>query len=80
MIPIIVLPHYKGDLPTFATDGSAGVDLRAAIENDILLKPNQDEIIPTGLKMHIGASSAHTFITAPNFKIGMCGMIAPRSG
>lgn len=80
MIPIIVLPHYKGKLPEFATEHSAGVDIRAAIEKDILLKPNQDEIIPTGLKMHIGASSAHNFITAQNFKIGMYGMIVPRSG
>lgn len=80
MIPIITLPHYKGDLPTFATGESAGVDLRAAIDEPIVLQPNQDAVIPSGLKMHIGGAGLGSLIQGVDFKVGMYGMIVPRSG
>ena len=39
------------ELPTYANDGDAGMDIRAAIDIEII--PNQTVIIPTGLKMAI---------------------------
>ena len=41
-------------LPTYATQGSAGVDLRACIENPLNLQSGQSELIPTGIAVHIG--------------------------
>ena len=40
-------------LPTYATDGSAGMDLRACIDQDIELAPGATELIPTGIAIHI---------------------------
>ena len=40
-------------LPSYATDGSAGVDLRACIDSTITLEPGQTELIPTGIAIHI---------------------------
>lgn len=42
----IPMPHY-------ATDGSAGIDLRACIESDITLQPGETSLIPTGIAIHI---------------------------
>ena len=42
----IPLPHY-------ATDGSAGIDLRACIESEITLQPGETTLIPTGIAIHI---------------------------
>lgn len=54
-------------LPSYATAGSAGLDLRACIENVIILNPGQTELIPTGIAIHIQDNT-------------LCGMILPRSG
>jgi len=40
-------------LPEYATPGSAGVDLRACVENPMIIEPGQTELIPTGLAIHI---------------------------
>lgn len=40
-------------LPQYATDGSAGMDLRACIDNLINLEPGETKLIPTGLAIHI---------------------------
>jgi dUTP pyrophosphatase len=40
-------------LPTYATDGSAGLDLRACLDNSLQLLPGQAELIPTGISIHI---------------------------
>jgi dUTP pyrophosphatase len=40
-------------LPEYATDGSAGMDMRACIDDDIPLPPGATELIPTGLAIHI---------------------------
>ncbi len=40
-------------LPTYATTGSAGMDLRACIDTAIKLNPGQTELIPTGMAIHI---------------------------
>ena len=41
-------------LPAHATEGSAGMDLRACIDDSITLQPGQTELIPTGIAIHIG--------------------------
>ncbi len=40
-------------LPEYATQGSAGVDLRACIHEPLLVEPGQTELIPTGIAIHI---------------------------
>jgi dUTP pyrophosphatase len=40
-------------LPSYATAGSAGLDLRACIDRDWVLQPGKAELIPTGLAIHI---------------------------
>ena len=54
-------------LPTYATSGSAGMDLRACIDKAITLNPGQTELIPTGMAIHIEDPS-------------LCAMLLPRSG
>jgi dUTP pyrophosphatase len=49
-IELTRLPHAKGlGLPVHATDLSAGVDLEAAVETPLTLKPGERQLIPTGL-------------------------------
>ena len=40
-------------LPAYATDGSAGLDLRACIAAPLLLEPGRAELVPTGLAIHL---------------------------
>ncbi|MBO7928016.1 dUTP diphosphatase [Pseudoalteromonas sp. K222D] len=54
-------------LPAYATDGSAGVDLRACIDEPLTLKPGQTELIPTGIAIHMKSKD-------------MAATILPRSG
>lgn len=54
-------------LPTYATTGSAGLDLRAAVDNTLTIAPGQTELIPTGLSIHIKDPS-------------LAAMLLPRSG
>jgi dUTP pyrophosphatase len=52
-----VLDSRIGDtipLPAYATDGSAGMDLRACLEHPVRLKPGETTLIPTGLAIHLG--------------------------
>ncbi|MDQ2070102.1 dUTP diphosphatase [Natronospira bacteriovora] len=42
------------ELPHYATEGSAGMDVRACIDGPIELKPGQTELIPSGFAIHIG--------------------------
>ncbi|WP_018862546.1 dUTP diphosphatase [Thioalkalivibrio sp. ALJ3] len=65
----ILDPRMGADfpLPAPATNGSAGVDLRAMIEAPLTLEPGAAELIPTGLSIHIEDP-------------GYAGMILPRSG
>ena len=56
-------PHA---LPSYHTNGSAGMDLRAHLEKDIVLKPLERSIIPTGL-----------FMALP---LGYEAQVRPRSG
>lgn len=51
-----MLPHGADlDLPKHETDLSAGMDLRAAVEEDVVLKPGERDLIPTGFAMALPA-------------------------
>lgn len=54
-------------LPHYATEGSAGLDLRALLTEPLSLQPGQTELLPTGLAIHISDP-------------GLAAMILPRSG
>ena len=45
--------RMRTQLPSYATAGSAGLDLRAAIEEAITLRPGETTLIPTGLAIHL---------------------------
>lgn len=54
-------------LPGYATDGSAGLDLRALLDTPLTLEPGDCQLVRTGLAIHIADP-------------GLAGMILPRSG
>ncbi|MEO7524602.1 MAG: dUTP diphosphatase, partial [Ferruginibacter sp.] len=49
MLKIPVVNTSENPVPCYATPGSAGMDLRAALDKPVILKPLQRELIPTGL-------------------------------
>ena len=53
MVRIPVIYSGKGQLPTYATEASAGMDLRAAIVESISLAPMERKIIPTGISISL---------------------------
>lgn len=55
-----------GELPSYATPGSSGMDLRAAVDNDLIIVPGERALVPTGLMMEIPR--------------GFEGQVRPRSG
>lgn len=54
-------------LPTYATDGSAGLDLRVCLDKPLKLQPNLVELLPTGIALHMDDTN-------------MAAVILPRSG
>lgn len=69
-IQLKILDSRLGDefpMPAYATDGSAGLDLRACLDEGITLEPGQTELIPSGLAI---------FIDDP----GLAAVLWPRSG
>ncbi len=69
-IQLKVLDERVGNqipLPAHATEGSAGMDLRACIDKSITLNPGDTELIPTGIAIHIDDP-------------GLAATILPRSG
>ena len=63
----ILDPRMRGQLPQYATDGSAGLDLRACIDEPLTLAPGQTELVPTGIAIHLDDP-------------GLAAVILPRSG
>lgn len=59
--------RMKEHLPSYATSGSAGLDLRACIDEPLTLVPGATQLIPTGLVIHIADP-------------GYAALILPRSG
>ena len=54
-------------LPNHATEGSAGIDLRAALDAPLVLAPGDTALVPSGMAIHIGDA-------------GLCAVVLPRSG
>jgi dUTP pyrophosphatase len=69
-IQLKILDHRLGNefpLPHYATDGSAGMDMRAMIEESMVIAPGESILIPSGLAIHIGDPS-------------LASVLLPRSG
>lgn len=45
--------HFKGALPSYATAGASGLDVRACLEEPVTLSPGERTLIPTGLSVEI---------------------------
>ena len=54
-------------MPHYATDGAAGMDMRACVDGELEIAPGETHLIPTGIAMHIEES-------------GLAAMLLPRSG
>ena len=54
-------------LPSYATDGSAGLDVRACIDDGLVVAPGETVLVPTGLAIHIADPS-------------LAAVLLPRSG
>ncbi|MGD8977137.1 MAG: dUTP diphosphatase [Gammaproteobacteria bacterium] len=70
VIQLKILDPRLGDqfpLPDYATDGSAGVDLRACVDDAVTVGPGETTLIPTGMAIHIGDPS-------------LAAVLLPRSG
>ncbi len=63
----ILDPRLADQLPTYATPGSAGLDLRACLAEALTLQPNAWQLIPTGMAIHLADP-------------GYAALILPRSG
>ena len=63
----ILDPRLKDQLPGYATTGSAGLDLRACIEQVMTIEPGGANLIPTGIAIHLADP-------------GLAAMVLPRSG
>jgi len=59
--------RMRDQLPAYATSGSAGLDLRACLDEPLTLEPGSTHLIPTGLAIHLADP-------------GYAAMILPRSG
>ena len=59
--------RMREQLPAYATTGSAGLDLRACLDEPLTLEPGQTALVPTGLAIHVGDP-------------GYAALILPRSG
>ena len=57
----------RGQLPQYATSGSAGFDLRACIDAPLTLSPGQTELVPSGIAIHLADP-------------GLAAVVLPRSG
>ena len=63
----IIDERLRGNLPAYATPGSAGLDLRACLTEPLTLQPNAWQLVPTGLAIYLDNP-------------GYAAMILPRSG
>jgi dUTP pyrophosphatase len=60
-------PRMRDQLPSYATPGSAGLDLRACLDQPLTIEPGATHLIPTGLAIHVADP-------------GYAAVILPRSG
>jgi len=69
-IELKILDPRVGDtipLPHYATDGSAGLDMRAVIDEPLSVSPGETLLVPTGIAIHVADS-------------GLAAVLLPRSG
>lgn len=59
--------RIRENLPSYATNGAAGLDLRACLEAPLAIAPGETKLIPTGIAIHLDDP-------------GLAAMILPRSG
>ena len=59
--------RVRAQMPAYATAGSAGLDLRACIDEPLTLKPGDSALVPSGLAIHLGDP-------------GLAAIVIPRSG
>ena len=65
----ILDPRMKDQLPAYATAGSAGLDLRACINEALHIQPSTTHLIPTGLAIHL-ADPAYAAMILPRSGLG----------
>lgn len=65
----ILDPRMKEQMPAYATEGSAGLDLRACIESPLTIRPGETLLVPTGLAIHI-ANPAYAAMILPRSGLG----------
>lgn len=63
----ILDPRMRDQLPSYATPGSAGLDLRACLDQALTIEPGATHLVPTGLAVHVADP-------------GYAAVILPRSG
>lgn len=61
--------RMQEQLPSYATSGSAGLDLRACLESAIILNPGETTLVPTGLAIHL-ADPAYAAMILPRSGLG----------
>jgi dUTP pyrophosphatase len=63
----ILDPRIRGQLPQYGTPGAAGLDLRACVDEALVLQSGDSQLVPSGIAIHIGD---------PNY----AAIVLPRSG
>jgi dUTP pyrophosphatase len=53
MIPVTIKVDKGAKVPRYQTEGSAGADIYAFLENDLIVKPGTVELVPTGIYIEI---------------------------
>ena len=59
--------RIRGHLPKYATPGAAGLDLRACLDEPLVLQPGDSQLVPSGIAIHLGDA-------------GLAAIVLPRSG
>lgn len=65
----ILDPRMQDSLPAYATTGSAGLDLRACLDQAVTILPGETHLIPTGLAIHI-SNPAYAAMILPRSGLG----------
>ena len=73
MNPVVELkilnPKMQDQLPAYATPGSAGLDLRACLDETVTLAPGETLLVPTGIAVHL-ADPAYAAMLLPRSGLG----------
>ena len=65
----ILDPRMRDQLPTYATRGSAGLDLRACLDEALTIEPGATHLVPTGLAIHV-ANPGYAAVILPRSGLG----------